>query len=278
MGGIVTTGPHPEYPGINWITDAAGNARYVGEIVNNSNKVACNIGVSVNSYDASGNLLTNPGNSQFGFANLFGETFRFSSSTTQTMENCLSPGHRATFDIRNDFPLKFKVPRTDANGDPITDQNGNILFEEVPNVAWIEASTTCDGVLFDGCASPQPPNGQPFAYPVAVLGIEGSVTEGVDGLGHVVYTGTVRNKSLTGAAPTYHVKIVFTARNAAGLVVDVACATIDGSECPVPQGSPPSNTGLGPGDSWVFSVPLSIPPSKTCSGCFSYIINQKPSL
>ncbi|HET8760558.1 MAG TPA: hypothetical protein VFN94_05800 [Nitrospiria bacterium] len=260
MGGIVTTGPHTEYPGITQTEDAAGNARYLGEIVNNSNRVACNIGVSINSYDASGVLLTNPGNQQFGFANLLGETFRFSSSTTQTMENCLSPGHRASFDIRNDFPL-------------MTGQN-----PPVPHVAWIEASTTCDGVLFDGCASPQPPNGQPFAYPVAVLGIEGSVTEGVDGLGHVVYTGTVRNKSLTGAAPTYHVKIVFTARNAAGLVTDVACATIDGPECPVPQGSTPANTGLGPGDSWMFSVPLSIPPSETCSGCFSYIINQKPSL
>jgi hypothetical protein len=234
--------------GISRVADSTGNARYLGEIVNHSDQVACNIGVAVNSYDVSGALLSNPGNQQFGFANLLGETFRFSASTVQTIETCLSPGHQASFDIRNDFFLN--------------------------RVERIEASTTCDGTLFDGCA---PQEGQPFAYPVAVLGIEGSVTQGVTSQGLVVYTGTIRNQSSSSAAPTYHVKIMFTARNAAGLVVDVACATIDGTVCPSPAGSAVSSVGLGPGDSWTFSVPMSIVPGETCSDCFSYIINQNPS-
>ncbi|MEW6684305.1 MAG: hypothetical protein AB1451_15520 [Nitrospirota bacterium] len=225
-----------------------GNARYLGEVENSGNEVACNIRVTVNSYDSSDNLLTNPANPNSGFADLLGETFRFSAFTSATMENCLSPGKRASFDIRNDFPLD--------------------------RVARIEASTTCDGALYEGCLD----NGQPFAPPVATLVVEGAVTEGVTGDGRVVYSGTIRNQSPPSFAPTYHVKIVFAARNAAGLVVDVACSTIDGAECPVPQGSPSANTGLGPGDTWSFSVPLSIGPSDTCSGCFFYIINQNPTL
>jgi hypothetical protein len=61
------------------------------------------------------------------------------------------------------------------------------------------------------------------------------------------------------------------------MVVDVACATIDGPDCPLPQGSTPSNTALNPGDSWSFTVPLSIVPADTCPGCFSYVINQRAS-
>ncbi|MFZ5875046.1 MAG: hypothetical protein ACOYXU_01435 [Nitrospirota bacterium] len=234
--------------GINLITDAAGNARYVGEVVNNSDEVACNIGVSVNSYDASDELLTNPGNQQFGFANLLGESFRFSTSSSQTVENCLSPGHRASFDIRNDFtPTR---------------------------VARFAASTTCDGPLFVGCTAL---NTQPFAYPVAVLELDGSVTQTTTPAGNVVYTGTIRNSSITGAAPTYHVKIVFTARNSEGLVVDVACATMDGPDCPVPAGSSGTAVAFGPGDAWDFTVFTSITPDQTCANCFSYIINQRPS-
>jgi hypothetical protein len=201
----------------------------------------------VNSYDAADTLLTDPANQSSGFADLLGETFRFSAFTPGTMENCLSPGKRAPFDVPNDFPLS--------------------------RVARIEPSTTCEGALYEGCLS----NGQPFAPPVATLAVVGTVTEGVTGDGRVAYSGTIRNQSPSSFAPTYHVKIVFAARNADGLVVDVACSTIDGAECPVPEDSPLSNTGLGPGDTWSFSVPLSIGPSDTCSGCFSYIINQKPT-
>jgi hypothetical protein len=234
--------------GINRITDAAGNARYVGELVNNSDEVACNIGVSVNSYDASDELLTNPGNQQFGFANLLGESFRFSLSSTQTVENCLSPGHQASFDIRNDFtPTR---------------------------VARIEASTTCDGRLFVGCTAQDT---QPFAYPVAILELDGSVTQTTTLDGKVAYIGTIRNSSTTGAAPTYHVKIVFTVRNDENVVVDVACATMDGPECPVPAGSSGTAVAFAPGDGWDFTVFTSITPDQTCPNCFSYIINQKPS-
>ncbi len=210
--------------------------------------MACNIRVTVNSYDDLGNLLTNPANQNSGFADLLGESFRFSAFTSATMESCLSPGNKASFDIRNDFPLD--------------------------RVARIESSTTCDGTLYEGCLD----KGQPFVPPVATLAVDGSVSETVTDDGHVVYSGTIRNQSPPDFAPTYHVKIVFTAYNADGLVVDVACATMDGAECPVPQGSPSTNVGLGPGGTWVFSVALSIGPSDTCSGCFSYIINQKPAL
>jgi hypothetical protein len=234
--------------GITRVTDAAGNARYLGEVENLGDEVACNIRVTVNSYDSSDNLLTNPANQNSGFADLLGETFRFSAFTSAIQETCLSPGKRAPFDIRNDFLLS--------------------------QVMRIESSTTCDGALYEGCLD----KGQPFAPPVATLAVDGAVSEGVTGDGRVVYSGTIRNQSPSDFAPTYHVKIVFTARNAAGLVVDVACSTIDGAECPVPQGSPSANTGLGPGDTWSFSVPLSVEPSDTCSGCFSYIINQKPTL
>jgi hypothetical protein len=103
------------------------------------------------------------------------------------------------------------------------------------------------------------------------------VTQETDGEGKVVYTGTIRNQSVAGAAPTYHVKIVITARNDAGLVVDVACATMDGPDCPVPAGSSGSPVEFGPGDEWAFSVSLSIVPGDTCANCFSYIINQDPS-
>jgi hypothetical protein len=120
--------------------------------------------------------------------------------------------------------------------------------------------------------------GEPYVPPVATLVVDGTVSEETDNGGHVVYKGAVLNQSPSDAAASYHVKIVFTAKNAAGLVADVACATIDGQTCPVPQGSPSGNTGLGPGGSFLFTVPLSIVPTDTCPGCFSYIINQKPSL
>ncbi len=211
-------------------------------------EIACNIRVTVNSYDALENLLTNPANQNTGFADLLGESFRFSAFTSATMESCLSPGKRASFDIRNDFPLG--------------------------SVARIDSSTTCDGTLYEGCLS----KGQPYVPPVAQLAVEGTVSEGVTNDGRVVYSGTIRNQSPPGFATTYHVKIVFTAKNAAGMVVDVACATIDGPDCPLPQGSTPSNTALNPGDSWSFTVPLAIVPTDTCPGCFSHVVNQKPSL
>ncbi len=238
--------------GITRTTDEAGNARYLGEIVNNSDEIACSIGVTVNSFDSFDNLLSNPGNQQSGFANLLGESFRFSAFSPGTLENCVSPGKRASFDIRNDFPPS--------------------------RVARIELATSCDGTLFGGCIA----QGQPFAAPVATLALEGAVSEGVTNEGRVVYTGRIRNQSPAGFAPTYHIKIVFTARNAAGLVVDVACATIDGPDCPVPQGSTPANTGLGPDGTWSFTVPMAIVPGTACQdpdlNCFSYLINQKPSL
>jgi hypothetical protein len=128
--------------------------------------------------------------------------------------------------------------------------------------------------LFVGCTAQDT---QPYAYPVAVLGIDGSVTQDTTSEGKVVYFGTIRNQSSSGAAPTYHVKVVFTARNAAGLVVDVACATMDGPDCPAPAGSSGSAVAFGPGDEWNFIVPMSITPVDTCTNCFSYIVNQKPS-
>ncbi len=234
--------------GITRTVDAAGNARYLGELVNHSDEVACNIGVTVNSFDALDNLLSNPGNQQSGFADLLGESFRFSSFATGTVDSCLSPGKRASFDVRNDFPPS--------------------------RVARIEFSTTCDGTLFAGCVS----QGEPFVPPAATLAVEGPVIEDVTGDGRVRYRGVIRNQSPAGFAPAYHIKIVFTTRNAANLVVDVACATIDATECPVPQGSAPANTGLGPGGTWLFEVPMAVMPSATCAGCFSYVINQKPTL
>lgn len=214
---------------------------------NLGDEIACNIRVTVNSYDGLDNLLTNPANQNAGFADLLGETFRFSAFTSATMENCLRPGQRASFDVRNDFPLS--------------------------RVARIDSSTTCDGTLYEGCLD----KGQPYVPPVATLALDGAVIEDVIN-DRVVYRGTIQNQSPTDFAATYHVKIVFTAKNQAGLVVDVACATLDGPDCPVPQGSALSNTGLNPGERWEFTVPLSIAPADTCSGCYSYIINQKPSL
>lgn len=231
--------------GITRTTDSAGNVRYLGELENTRDEVACNIGVTVNSYDAFDNLLSNPGNQQSGFANLLGESFRFSAFTPDGFDNCLSPGKRASFDIRNDFPPS--------------------------RVARIELETSCDEPLFDGCLS----QGQPFAPPTATLAVFGQITEEVTTGGRVMYRGVIRNQSPAGFATTYHIKIVFTVRNAAGLVVDVACATIDGPDCPLPPNSTPSNSGLGPGDTWNFTVSTSILPSDTCPGCFSYLINQK---
>jgi hypothetical protein len=261
VGGAGENPTLPDYPGIIRTVDATGNARYLGEVQNQGDEIACNIRITVNSServnppvnadtpDAPENfqLLTNPANQQFGFADLLGESMQYSSFATATIETCLSPGHRATFDIRNDFPLT--------------------------RVAKIVASTTCDGTLYQGCLSNEPG----FVPPTAAVVLSGRVNEDVTGDGHVLYTGIIRNQSPSGSLPAYHIKIFFTTKNADGRVVDVACATIDGAVCPAPNGSTGSPSGLGPGDTWTFSVPMSIGPDTTCPGCFSYLINYNPS-
>jgi len=258
--GIDTSAKAPEQPvppppialagAVNKVADADGNARYLGEIKNNGDVVACSLNLSINSYDAAGNALNDPSNSQFGFANLFGETFRFSGFAPQTQDTCLSPGRAGSFDI----PTNVRV------GD----------------VASFVVDIPCGKEQFySGCLA----HDQPFVPPPASLVLDGAVTEGLTDDGRVVYTGVIRNQSEAESAVAYHVKIVMTAKNADGLVVDVACATIDGSVCPVPADANVANTsGLRPQDTWNFTVPLSISPSETCPGCFSFVINQKLAL
>lgn len=235
---------------VNKVVDANGNARYLGEIKNNGTVVACSINLSINSYDAAGKQLDDPSDTQFGFASLFGETYRFSAFAPQAQDNCLSPGHTGSFDI----PTKVRL------GD----------------VASFVVDIPCGNQqLYSGCLA----SDQPFVPPPATLVLDSAVTEGVSGDGRVVYTGVIRNQSEAESAIAYHVKIVMTAKNADGLVVDVVCATVDGSVCPVPADANVTNTsGLRPQDTWNFTVPLSIPPSETCPGCFSFVINQKPVL
>jgi hypothetical protein len=247
--------PAPEPPialagAVNKVADANGNARYLGEIKNNGDAVACSLNLSINSYDTAGNALNDPSNSQFGFANLFGETFRFSGFAPQTQDTCLSPGRSGSFDI----PTNVRV------GD----------------IASFVVDIPCGKEQFySGCLA----RDQPFVPPPATLVLDGPVTEGLTDDGRVVYTGVIRNQSEAESAVAYHVKIVMTAKNAEGLVVDVACATIDGSVCPVPADSNVTNTsGLHPQDTWNFTVPLSITPAETCPGCFSFVINQKLAL
>ncbi|MBI3606637.1 MAG: hypothetical protein HY207_01560 [Nitrospirae bacterium] len=258
--GIETSAKAPEKPvppppialagAVNKVADANGNARYLGEIKNNGTVVACSINLSINSYDAAGNLLNDPSNSQFSFGDLLGETFRFSAFAPQAQDNCLSPGRTGSFDI----PTKVRL------GDVVS------FVVDVP----------CGKQQFySGCLA----SDQPFVPPPATLVLDGAVTEGVTGDGRVVYTGAIRNQSEAESAVAYHVKIVMTVKNADGLVVDVACATIDGSVCPVPADANLANTsGLRPQDTWNFTVPLSITPAETCSGCFSFVINQKLAL
>lgn len=232
--------------GINRVADADGNARYLGEVSNTGAVVACNIKIAINSYDVSGRLLSNPGNAQLSFGDVLGESFRFSAFTSQGYENCISPGKTAPFDIRNDFALS--------------------------QVHSLTVDLPCGNPgLYEGCIA----DDQPFVPPAAELALEGMVTEGVTADGRVVYTGVIHNQSPIDALPAYHVKIVITAHSADGRVVDVACATMDHAICPPPQGEPLANMGLGPGDAWTFSVPVSILPSQTCSGCSSYIINHR---
>jgi hypothetical protein len=276
VGGSGANPDFPDYPGITRTTDAAGNARYVGEVQNQGDRIACNIRVTVNSYerlvpevnpddpDAPENfsLLSNPADQNLGFSDLLGESIRYSDFTVATLETCLLPGHRASFDIRNDFPLK------------VTNTNGDL----VDKVAKIEASTTCDGGLYQGCVAD--PTGPDFSVPPGAIVVSGVITEGEEGVDpdrHLVYTGMIRNQSSVGSATVYHVKIVFTAKDAEGRVVDVGCASIDGGVCPPTGGSTGSPTGLAPGDFWRFTVPMSIVPEQTCPGCFSYIINYKSS-
>lgn len=248
--------PDPEAPppialvggidGVNRVLDADGNARYLGEVSNGGEVVACNVNLSINSYDAFGNLLNNPGNSQLSAGDVFGESFRFSAFTTQGYDNCISPGKRASFDIRNDFALS--------------------------RVVSIAVAIPCaDPDLYKGCIAGDPP----FALPSADLVVEGAIVEGVTGDGRLLYTGTVRNQNPLGSVAAYHVKIVLTAHNAAGLVVDVGCARMDYATCPPPANATLSNARLDPGQLWVFNVPLSIVPGVACTGCVSSVINQK---
>lgn len=263
VGGAGENPTLPDYPGITRTVDATGNARYLGEVQNQGDEIACNIRITVNSServnppvnadtpDAPENfrLLTNPANQQFGFADLLGESMRYSAFAPATIETCLSPGHRATFDIRNDFSLA--------------------------RVAKIEASTTCDGTLYQGCVSDEPG----FVPPPAAVVLSGTVTQGVTGDGHVLYTGLIRNQSPPGSLPADRVKIVLTSKNADGRVVDVVCARHDGQPCPATSSGGSTTGFFGPGDSWPFSVPMAILPSETCPGpdCFSYLINHRPS-
>ncbi len=235
---------------VNKVPDADGNARYLGEIKNSGTVVACSINLSINSYDAAGNLLNDPSNNQFAFGDLLGETFRFSGFAPQTQDNCLSPGQNASFDI----PTKVRLT----------------------NIASFLVDIPCEHQeLYEGCIA----RDQPFVPPPATLALDGPVTEGVTDDGRVVYTGVIRNQSASESAVAYHVKIVMTAKNAEGLVVDVACATTDGAVCPTPADANLANTsGLRPQDTWNFTVPLSITPANVCPGCFSFVINQKLAL
>lgn len=232
---------------MNRVADADGNARYLGEIENRGTQVACNINLSINSYDAFGALLNNPGDRRFGFGDVLGESFRFSSFTPQTFENCISPGRRASFDIRTDVRLD--------------------------RVASIAVDIPCGHEsLYAGCLGQD----QPFFPPTPDLVLAAPMVEGVSSDGRLVYSGLVQNQSPVGTATAYHVKIVITAYNAQGIVADVACAAMDGPTCPLPAGMA-SSTGLAPGALWPFAVTMSIPPSAACQGCVSAVINRRIS-
>ncbi|MFZ5863755.1 MAG: hypothetical protein ACOYXR_13050 [Nitrospirota bacterium] len=263
VGGAGADRDFPDFPGITRTADAVGNARYLGEVQNQGDRIACNIRVSINSYERidpavnpgdpnapeNFRLMTNPANQRFGFADLLGESMRYSLFAPATIETCLSPGNRATFDVPNDFALS--------------------------RVDKIEASTTCDGTLYEGCLPL--PDSPDFVAPSAAVVLSGTITEGTTTDGRVRYTGTLRNQSPAGGPTAYHTKIVFTAKNAAWQVVDAACATIDGAVCPPPSGAQTAPLGMAPGDQWHFTVDMSVPPTTTCSGCFSYLINHKPA-
>lgn len=253
----------PDYPGITRTVDATGNVRYLGEVWNQGDKIVCNIGITINSSERidppvnrdnpnapeNFRLLTNPANRQFGFADLLGESMRYSAFVSQTIETCLSPGKRATFAVRDEFPPS--------------------------RVAKIEASTTCDGPLYQGCLG----SGEPgFSPPTAAVVLAGVVTQGTTGDGHVLYEGLIRNQSPSDSLPVDRVKIVLTAKNADGRVVDVVCARHDAQPCQSTSSDGSSTTGFfGPGDRWPFSVPMAILPGETCPACVSYLINYRPS-
>ena len=231
---------------VTMVADADHNARYLGEVKNSGDVVACSIKLSINSFDADGHLLSNPGNPQLNFGDLLGETFRFSAFAPGTLDNCISPGGKGSFDIRTDVP--------------------------VAKVASRVVDIPCGHEeLYVGCLAAKD---QPFTPPSAPLVLDGAISESVGADGLVVYRGTIRNVSVA-PVDAYHVKIVMTARNVQGLVADVACATMDGPTCPLAADALPSGVSLSSQETWSFTVPLSIPPSATCPGCFSFHINQK---
>jgi hypothetical protein len=255
-GGVEPAGKLPPLPepepaiapagAVTTVADAGGNARYLGEVKNSGDVVACYINLSINSFDAGGNLLSNPGNKEFNFGDLLGETFRFSAFATKTQDNCISPGDTGSFDIRTDVPIA--------------------------KVASHAVDIPCGHKdLYPGCLAAKD---QPFVPPSAPLVLDGAISESVGTDGHMVYSGTIRNMSVAFVV-AYHVKIVITARDAQGLVADVACATMDGPTCPLAADAVTSGESLSSQETWSFTVPLSIPPSATCPGCFSFHINQK---
>jgi len=231
---------------VTMVADAGGNARYLGEVKNSGDVVACYINLSINSFDADGRLLNDPSNTQLSFSDLLGETFRFSAFVTKTQDNCISPGDTGSFDIRTDVPI------------------AKVASHVVDIPCGHEA-------LYAGCLAPKD---QPFAPPGAPLVLDDAISESVGPDGRVVYSGTIRNVSVAPVV-AYHVKIVITARNAQGLVADVAGASMDDQPCLLAADAQFSCVSLTPLQTWSFTVPLSIPPSATCPECFSFHINQK---
>lgn len=230
--------------GVTITADASGNARFLGEIKNSGTKTGCFINLSVDALDANGDPLAGQ-SSAFGF--LFGETFQYTQFYQfgpATYNHCLSAGATGSFDLRT------TIPESD--------------------VTRVTVHPSCQG---DEAVACLPPGNGLFLRPIPILTLlNGVITETTDGSGHREYTGTIMNNrplnEVTSVAK--NLRIVFTAKNASGQVVDVACMNQDGTPC-TPLSS--SSTVLGPQETWNFEVALSIDPSQTCAGCFYYYLN-----
>ena len=230
--------------GVTIAEDADGNARFLGEIKNSGTATGCFINVVIDALDADGNPLASGSSSAFDF--LFGESFQFAQFFgfgAVTYHHCLSAGATGSFDLQTTIPIA--------------------------NVASVVAHPSCQG---DEAAACLPQDGGAYFRPLPLLSLNGAITETTDASGHRMYTGTIiNNRPLNEvSSKATDIRIVFTAKNASGRVVDVACLDRDGKTC-FPMSF--SSTAMGPQETWDFAVSLSIEPSQTCSACFSYQLN-----
>jgi hypothetical protein len=228
---------------VTMVADAGGNARYLGEVKNGGDAVACSINLSINSFDADGRLLNDPSNPNSASATCWARPSVSRPFVTKTQDTRISPGNTGSFDIRTDVPIA-RLHRTWWTSPAATRSSTRLPRGERsplrrPARRWCSTARSRSGR--------RRPRGLQRDDPQRECGAGGRLPR------------QDRDDR----------------QERAGLVADVAGASMDDQPCPLDADAQFSCVSLTPLQTWSFTVPLSIPPSATCPGCFSFHINQK---